>query len=163
MTGWKPAPHLEQCMVTIQELLAFRLGALNQFVLVATIFGAFAMSGVVALISSSERSRLREFLFILLTFASLAFMVATLIGTFLLPYASRTSTLSNSVTKTMLGLYTLGVGSALIGTLLMAMSLAAMGFLISKKAGVLAIVGTMIGTVVFVGAVMQFASAMRGS
>ena len=47
-----------------QTLLHFRGQALTQFLLVATIFGAFAMGGVIALIANHEKQRLRSFLFI---------------------------------------------------------------------------------------------------
>ncbi len=67
-------------MTTIQDLLQFRAQALSQFLLVATIFGAFAMSGVIALLAAHERARLRSVLFVLLSLASVAFIFATLLA-----------------------------------------------------------------------------------
>ncbi len=149
-------------MTTIQQLLAFRHEALVQFVLVSTFFGACAFGGVMALISSNERGKLRERLFVTLAFASAAFMLATTLGVILLPVTGHALELSEAKARTMLQLYTLAVASIMLGTTLLAASLAMMGFLISKKAGVLSIIAAAVAAVVFGGAVVMFAGAMRG-
>lgn len=135
--------------MTLNDLLHFRGQALTQFVLVATIFGAFAMSGVIALIARHERARLRSALFVLLSIASLAFVFATVLSVMILPFMNSGTPISEKAMRGLLFLYSIVITAIVIGTALLAASLALMGFLVSRRVGVWTTAATALVTLVF--------------
>ena len=76
-------------MAILLDILSYKREVLTQLLLVATILGAFSMSGVVALLVGPNRDRLHRFLFVALCVASLAFIFATALDAVLLPATGR--------------------------------------------------------------------------
>jgi hypothetical protein len=146
-------------MPSVQELLHFRASALSQFLLVATIFGAFSMSGVIALLASHERARLRSALFILLALSSVAFVFATLLAVIILPIMGRD--LPDHIAARMLTLYAVDVVAIILGTILMSIALGLVGFMVSKRAGLFTLSATIIAGIVLAACVYMFAQALR--
>ena len=119
----------------MQELLHFQGQALQQFVLVASIFGAFSMSGVIALIASHEKASLRSVLFVLLSFASLAFIFSTVVAVTIMPFMSEGVHVTDDSARGLLVLYRVAVLSILLGTMLLFAGLAGVGFMVSRRVG----------------------------
>lgn len=117
------------------ETLAFRREALVNFLLVSTILGAFAMSGVFALLTLSSASRLRSSLFLILTAASLLFVLATALAVVILPAMGRPDSLAASQIQGLLSLYRVVMASIIVGTFLLVASLGGIGFLVSRRVG----------------------------
>lgn len=63
-------------MEQLLDIMAYKREVLGQFLLVASILGAFAINGVIGLVTSAARGRLQAVVFGLLSFASLAFVFA---------------------------------------------------------------------------------------
>lgn len=125
------------------ETLAFRREALVNFLLVSTILGAFAMSGVFALLTVSTASRLRSSLFLMLTAASLLFVLATALAVIILPAMSRSGTLVASQIQGLLSLYRVVMLSIVIGTFLLVSALGGLGFMVCRRIGI----GTLIAAI----------------
>jgi hypothetical protein len=148
-------------MVNLQDLLRFRGEALTQFILVATIFGAFSMSGVIALIASHEKARLRSALFILLALASLAFVFATLLSVLILPFMGSNIQLNDQAVRGLLFLYALVVLTIVIGTVLLTAGIAGVGFMVSPRTGQCTLWSTIIASVAFLLCVFHLANILR--
>jgi hypothetical protein len=104
--------------------------------LVATIFGAFSVSGVIALLVADKRGHLFHFFFLLLTFASLAFIFATALDAIMLPGMKKSDTAYQP--EQLRGLLDLGevvIWAVLLGTLALAVAIAAFGFAFSRATG----------------------------
>src|SRR5439155_23371630 len=72
-------------MELLHDQLLYKRAVLEQLLIVATIFGAFSVSGVIALLVAPARGRLRTYIFLALCVASLAFIFATALDAILLP------------------------------------------------------------------------------
>ncbi|MFO0832732.1 MAG: hypothetical protein U0637_12935 [Phycisphaerales bacterium] len=133
-----------------QTLLHFRGQALTQFLLVATIFGAFAMGGVIALIAHHEKQRLRSFLFIVLSVASMAFVLASALSVLVIPFATSSMDLSDRATDGLNTLYRVAVDTMMLGMALLAVGLGALGFMVSRRAGVWTLGASGVTTIAFI-------------
>ncbi len=148
-------------MADIQNLLHFRGQALTQFVLVATIFGAFAMSGVIALLAGHERARLRSALFVLLSLASLIFVFATVLSVIILPFMGAGVVVSDKAARGLLFLYAIVVVSIILGTLLLVAGIAGVGFMVSKRVGHCTLWSTVAVAIAFALSLLHLVSVMR--
>lgn len=148
-------------MPDIQGLLHFRGQALGQFVLVATIFGAFAMSGVIALISTHEKARLRAALFVLLSLASLFFVFATVLSVMILPFMGAGMEVPDKAARGLLFLYAVVVVAIIAGTLLLLSGIAGVGFMISRRVGHCTLWSSVGITLLFLACVVHLASVLR--
>jgi hypothetical protein len=148
-------------MPNLQELLNFRGQALSQFVLVATILGAFSMSGVIALIATHERARLRSSVFVLLAAASLAFILATLISVLILPFMTGHAALPDKSIRGLLFLYSVVVFSIITGTLLLVAGLAGAGFMVSRRVGQWTVAAVIAATLIYIVCVVHLVSIFR--
>ncbi len=137
-------------MGDVQTLLHFRGQALTQFLLVATIFGAFAMGGVIALIAHHEKQRLRSLLFIVLSLASIAFVLASAVSVLVIPFATSSMTLSDKAAGGLMVLYRIAIDTMMVGMALLAAGLGALGFMVSRRAGVWTLCATVVATIVFI-------------
>lgn len=150
----------------MQELLAalaFRREALGQFLLVATILGAFSMSGVVVLLGGHERARLRAWLFVLLSAASLAFIFSTLVSVIILPGMGHPEVFSTpGQVVSMMGLYRTAMWSLVGGALLLLGSLAGMGFMVSRRVGAITTGASVVTVGAFVLCAWKLAETMGG-
>ena len=118
------------------DILSYKREVLTQLLLVATIFGAFSMSGVVALLVAPERGRLRSFMFLTLCGASLAFIFATILDALILPAAGRMATQSKE--RAVVGMLNLGdvvIWAVVIGASALATAIASFGFEFSRRMG----------------------------
>ncbi len=131
------------------ETLAFRREALVNFLLVSTILGAFAMSGVFALLTASTASRLRSFLFLILTAASLLFVLATALAVIILPAMGRAGSLVASQIQGLLSLYRVVMLSIVVGTFLLVSALGGLGFMVSRRVGIGTLLAAFVTCVAF--------------
>ncbi|MFO0856054.1 MAG: hypothetical protein U0640_01710 [Phycisphaerales bacterium] len=148
-------------MPNIQELLHFRGEALGQFVLISTIFGAFAMSGVIALLQSHEKARLRSFLFVVLSLASLAFIFSTLVSVTILPFMNEKWHVPDNAAHTINNLYGVVVIAIILGTALLGVGVAGVGFMVSPRVGRITLWSTVVTAVLFIVCALVLRSALR--
>jgi len=141
---------MEHQVASLQDILHFRGVALTQFILVATIFGAFSMSGVIALIASHEKARLRSALFILLSLASLAFVFATLVSVLILPFMTSDWEQTDKAVRGLLFLYAVVVSAIMLGTALLGAGVAGIGFMVSPRAGRITLWSTVGTALIFI-------------
>jgi hypothetical protein len=119
------------------DFLSYKREVLTQMLLVATILGAFSMSGVVALLVGPHRDRLHRFLFVTLCLASLAFIFATALDAILLPVTGRKTNASLPPQK-LAGLLALGdvvIWSMIAGALALMVAMGGFGFAFSRRLG----------------------------
>jgi amino acid transporter len=122
----------------MSDVVAYKREVLVQFLLVATILGAFSMSGLVALLTGARRDRLHSFLYATLALASLAFVFATALDAILLPVMRRRSSeLEPEVAAGLLRLGDAVIWGVIVGTLALVGGLAVSGFVFSGRMGVL--------------------------
>jgi hypothetical protein len=148
-------------MADVQQLLHFRGQALTQFVLVATIFGAFAMSGVIALIATHEKARIRSFLFVVLAIASLAFIIATLVSVIIIPFMSSGWNVPDKAALALMRLYAVVVVAIIAGTVLLAVGLASVGFMISRFVGRIVLGSTIVASLIFLACALYLRGTLR--
>jgi hypothetical protein len=143
-------PEMERNLAQLVDRLSHSHEVLGQLLLVATIFGAFSISGVVALLVSTERSRLRSFLFLMLSVSSLAFIFATSLDAVFLPAAKRPASLRDpDVVAGLLGLADVVIWSIIVGTAALMAAMGAFGFAYSRRLGYLVLVLTILTTAAF--------------
>jgi hypothetical protein len=120
----------------LNDLVAFKRAFLTQLLFVASIFGAFSVGGVVALLVSERRDRLRGFLFGSLCLASLAFIVAATLDAILLPAMGRTPPARTPAeAHALLGLSEVAIWNVIVGAALLLISIGAFGFAFSRRLG----------------------------
>jgi hypothetical protein len=126
-------------MAQAMDVLSYKRDVLTQLLLVATILGAFAMSGVVAILVGPNRDRLHRFLFCALCLASLAFIFATALDAVLLPATGRKANLllPPERIQTLSGLCDGVVWAVIIGALALVTAIGGFGFAFSRRLGCL--------------------------
>lgn len=123
-------------MEQLNDFIAFKRSFLTQLLFVASIFGAFSVSGVVALLVSEKRDRLRTFLFASLCLSSIAFIAAATLDAILLPAMGRTPPARTPAeAHALLDLGEIAIWSVLIGALLLIVSIGGFGFAFSRRLG----------------------------
>ena len=137
-------------MPAIHNLIAFRGEALSQFLLVGTIFGAFAMSGVIALLSLQGSPRLRSFLFVSMALASLAFIFATLLSVLILPFMTGHVGVSDTFAHSLNRMYGVVVISLVLGTTMLVIGTGGVGYIVSRRVGHITLAATVLFAVAFV-------------
>jgi hypothetical protein len=120
----------------LNDLIVFKRAALTQLLIVATIFGAFSISGVIALLVGERRDRLRSFLFAILCLASLAFIVAATLDAILLPAMGRTPPARTpDQAHSLLNVGEFAIWSVLAGELFLMFAIGGFGFAFSRRLG----------------------------
>jgi hypothetical protein len=120
----------------LNDLIAFKRAFLTQLLFVASIFGAFSVGGVVALLVNEKRDRLRNFLFASLCLASLAFIVAATLDAILLPAMGRAPPARTPAeAHALLGLSEVAIWSVMVGALLLMIAIGGFGFAFSRRLG----------------------------
>jgi hypothetical protein len=125
-----------QRLAHLNDLVDYKREALKQLLIVSTIFGAFSVSGVVALLTGELRGRLRTFLFVALCIASLAFIFGTSLDAIMLPAMLRPASTRNADQAA--GLLELGDAvffAVMIGALALIVAIGGFGFAFSKRIG----------------------------
>lgn len=143
-------------LTRLNDILDYKREALTQLLIVATIFGAFSISGAVALLASDVRGRLRSFLFSALSVASLAFIFATSLDAIVLP-ATHRSPSARSVREVQ-GLQDLGdvvIWAVMIGALSLIVSIGGFGFAFSRRIGWLIFAAALATLIAFVWSVLH--------
>ena len=142
-------------MERLNDLIAFTRALLTQFLLVASIFGAFSISGVVAFMVSERRDRLQSFLFAVLCLSSIAFLAAAAPDASLLPAMGRIPPARNPAeADALLSLADVAILSVLMGTSLLLLAIGGFGFAFSRRMGwFIAIISALTGAGIAVGAV----------
>ncbi|MFT3878992.1 MAG: hypothetical protein QM703_04950 [Gemmatales bacterium] len=117
-------------------MLQFRRETLSQMLIAATIFGAFAIGGAVAILSSAHRERIFRYLLLMLSLSSLIYIFATCFDVILL------TTLKNDQLKQqpaqlqqLLPLTHVVTYSVMLGTLVLVSAIAGFGFVFSRRLG----------------------------
>ncbi|HAM70600.1 MAG TPA: hypothetical protein DCM86_03040 [Verrucomicrobiales bacterium] len=126
-------------MASLLDILSYKREILTQLLLVATILGAFSMSGVVAILVGPSRDRLHQFLFSMLCVASLTFIFATALDAVLLPATGRKANvnLAPERIRTLLTLCDMVVWTVIVGALSLVTAIAGFGFVFSRRLGYL--------------------------
>lgn len=123
-------------MEQLNDFIAFKRAFLAQLLFVASIFGAFSVSGVVALMVSDKRDRLRSFLFASLCLSSIAFLAAAALDSILLPAMGRSPPARTPAeAHALLGLGEVAIWSVMIGALLLMVAIGGFGFAFSRRLG----------------------------
>ena len=124
-------------MDQLLDILSYKRAMLTQLLLVATIFGAFSMSGVVALLVGPNRDRLHRFLFVTLCLASLAFIFAASLDAVWLPASARkaNSQLSPERLRALLDLGDYVVEAVVLGAFTLVAAVSGFGFAFSRRLG----------------------------
>ena len=124
-------------MPQLLDILSYKREILTQLLLVATILGAFSMSGVVALLVGPNRDRLHRVLFLGLCFASLSFIFATALDAVLLPATGRPANARLTPEK-ILELHRLCdivVYAVIVGAFALLAAISGFGFAFSRRVG----------------------------
>lgn len=110
-----------------------------QLLLVATILGAFSMSGVVAILVGPNRDTLHRFLFFVLCIASLSFIFATALDAVLLPATARKANLNLTADKieALSSLCDGVVWAVILGAVALVTAIGSFGFVFSRRLGFL--------------------------
>lgn len=134
------------------DILAYKREILTQLLLVATILGAFSMSGVVAILVGPNRDNLHRFLFFILCIASLSFIFATALDAVLLPATARKANLTLTAEKiqALSGLCDGVVWAVILGAVSLVTAIGSFGFVFSRRMGIL------VATAAFTVAVVLF-------
>jgi hypothetical protein len=143
------------------DMMAYKREVLTQLLLVATIFGAFSVSGVVALLVADRRNHLFHFFFLMLTFASLAFIFATALDAILLPGMKRTE--AGYTADQVRGLMQLGdvvIWSVLVGTLALSIAIAGFGFVFGRTIGIIVLVMSTATVALFIASAIHLARVL---
>lgn len=123
-------------MADFLDILAYKREMLAQLLFVATIFGAFSVSGVVALLVAERRGHLVHFFFLMLVFASLAFILATALDAVMLPGMKKPEgALQAEQVAGLLSLSEMVVWAVLLGTFALVVAIAGFGFIFSRRIG----------------------------
>lgn len=152
-------------MYTLEQLvdtLDFKREVMTQVPLVSTLLAGLAMSGVLVLISSHERSRLRSWLLILLTISSLVFILTTVLDAAILPGMQRFGTRGNAgQIEGLLNLSEVVVWGLLFGIACLMGAICGLGFMYSRRVGLWALgaAGVLIG--LFVACCFYLDAVMR--
>jgi hypothetical protein len=139
----------------LNDFIAFKRAFLTQLLFVASIFGAFSVSGVVALLVSEKRDRLRHFLFTSLCLSSIAFVAAAALDAILLPAMGRSPPARTPAQAyALLDLGEVAIWSVLIGAILLIVAIGGFGFAFSRRTGwFVAVVSALTAVGIAVGAV----------
>jgi hypothetical protein len=152
---------MDRSLAELVDRLGYSRELLGQLLLVATIFGAFSISGVVALLVAPERRPLRNFLFLTLSASSLAFIFATSLDAILLPASKRAASLRDADTVAgLLQLADVVVWSVIVGTAALMTSVAGFGFAYSRRLGFIVLGLTALTVAAFVAAMWHLAALL---
>ncbi len=126
----------DQTRDVLYDMLLFKRNALEQLVIVSTVFGAFSVGGLVALLVAPTRDRLRSYLFVMLCIASLAFIFGTAVDAVILPGMHRSPDGLDAIQiRGLLDLGEVPIWSVLIGSFALIAAIAGFGFTFSKRLG----------------------------
>jgi hypothetical protein len=149
-------------MAKLLDIMAYKREILTQLLMVATIFGAFSVSGIVALLVADRKGHLFHFFFLMLSLASLAFIFATALDAILLPGMKRDE--SAYTAEQVVGLLNLGdfvIWAILIGTLALGAAVAGFGFVFSRTIGLVVLAMSVVTIAAFVVSASYLAHALR--
>ena len=136
-------------MEQLLDVLSYKREILTQLLLVASIFGGFAVNGVMAFLSGTIRGRLANAMYVALSVAALSFIAATLLDAIMLPGMSRLAALRGP--RAVNGLLALGdvvVYLMIVGSVALISAVAGSGFLYSRRVGLIVLAATVLVTVV---------------
>ncbi|MFO0784591.1 MAG: hypothetical protein U0636_13025 [Phycisphaerales bacterium] len=144
----------------MQTILHFRGQALTQFVIIASILGGFSMSGVFTLLGLRQSERLRRALIVVLMAASLAFVLACAVAAMVIPFTGPEVDLTQRASDGLMALYTMSVRCILAGMALLAAGLGLMGFLVSRRIGMLTAISAVLTMGTFLWAMAYLSQIM---
>lgn len=142
------------------DVLDYKREVMSQMLLVTTLLAVLAMSGVAAIIAAPERGRLRSFLLAVLIVSTLAFIFATVLDALMLPGMKRT--IQNAAqARALLDLSDGVIWGAILGTVSLLVAIAGLGFLFSRRLGIVATVASSATAFVFVACALRLAHILR--
>ena len=119
-------------------VVADKREVLSQLLIVASLLGAFSMSGAIALLVGHNRDRLHRLLFGLLAGASLAFILATTLDAIILPAAGMVVQRQRpQEVSALLQLGDVVIWGVIAGALALLLALGCSGFTFSRGLGLL--------------------------
>lgn len=153
-------------MPDLLEIVAYRRDVLTQFLLVATVLAAFSASGLFGVAAAPTptpaASRLRTFLFVMLTVASLIFIFATTLAALVLPSLGRITITKDPTPlpdlEALSRLVVLGVG---LGCLALVVAIGGLGFMLSRLMGVFTATLAGLATLLLIACAAFLANALR--
>ena len=145
------------------DVLAYKREVLTQLLLVATIFGGFAVGGLMAFLGSGERGRLRSGIFVALAVSAAAFIAATALDAVMLPAMLPQTFAVRGVeaVSSMLALGDVVVWAVMAGCVALAGAVGASGFLFSRWVG-RAVLGVTVLMAVIVSATIALFARVLG-
>lgn len=130
-------------MEALLDILQYKREALTQLLVVASIFGGFAVGGVMTFLGTTDRGRLRSALFATLAIAALAFITATVLDALMLPGMFRGTYRDTAALRGLLGLGDVVVWAVLVGSVALVGAVAGSGFLFSRWVGRVVLAATL--------------------
>ncbi|HEX4496974.1 MAG TPA: hypothetical protein VIE43_14985 [Thermoanaerobaculia bacterium] len=134
---------------TLLDILGYKRQVLEQLLTVASIFGGFAVTGVIALRSDERRDRVHALAFGAMAVAAIAFVFATALDAIWLPM-SRSNHLSEASLRTLLGTGDSVAWAVLVGAAGLIAALGLFGFARSRRMGLFVLLLAILAAVAFV-------------
>ncbi len=132
------------------DILIFKRHVLQQFLAVASIFGGFAVTGVVALRADAHRDRVHALAFGAMATAAIAFIFATALDAVWLPLSNLERLRTISGLQTLLDIGESVVWAIIVGAVSLVIAVGLFGFARSRQMGIFVLVVTTIAAVIFV-------------
>jgi hypothetical protein len=134
----------------------YKREVMSQMLLVTTLLAVLAMSGVAAIIAAPERGRLRSFLMASLIVSTLAFIFATVLDAIMLPGMKR-AVPTVAQARALLDLSDAVIWGSILGTVSLLVGISGLGFLLSRRLGLVATAASVVMVAVFVGCAVRLA------
>jgi hypothetical protein len=142
------------------DVLDYKREVMSQMLLVTTLLAVLAMSGVVAIIATPERGWLRSFLLATLVVSTLAFIFATVLDALMLPGMKR-AIRDAAQARALLDLSDGVIWGAILGTVSLLVGIGGLGFLFSRRLGIVATGASMATAITFVVCAVRLAHILR--
>ena len=143
----------------LRDILTYKRQVLELFLTVASIFGGFAIAGIVALRTEERRDRLQAFSFFALALAATAFIFATALDAIWLPVSRLEKLKTQAQLESILSVSEVIVWAVLIGAVSLLAAVGSFGFVRSRRMGVVVLAVALAACVIFVVCVSALARA----
>ena len=121
---------------TLRDILDYKRQVLEQFLTVASIFGGFAITGIVALRAEERRDRLHASAFFALAAAAMAFILATALDAIWLPISRLEKLDTAEKLQAVLTVGDIVVWSVIVGAISLVIAVCSFGFAHSRRMGI---------------------------
>jgi len=132
------------------DILGYKRQVLEQFLTVASIFGGFAVTGVIGLRAEAHRDRVHSLAFGALAMASIAFIFATALDAIWLPMSRLSRLRTVPALRTVLATGDAVIWANLLGAVGLLAAVGLFGFARSRRMGIFVLLLAVLAAVVFV-------------